>query len=209
MGNDSENTVPASAIVLAGGESRRLGRDKSLLLLEGRPLLVRTLDRLAAISDDLIVVTNTPQNYAHLDLDARLVRDQRPGVGSLMGIYSGLKAARHGRALVVACDMPFLNLALLRYLLDCGPACDVVIPRLGEWLEPLHAIYDKACLPAMEQVLAQGRRQIIAFFDRVQVCEVTAAEIDRMDPRHLSFVNVNTPQDWERVQALAADANAR
>jgi len=208
MSNTSTSTAPASAVVLAGGQSQRLGQDKSLLFLEGQPLLVRTLDRLAAVSDDLIVVTNTPQHYEHLHLAARLVPDERPGVGSLMGIYSGLKAARHGRALVVACDMPFLNLPLLRHLLAHDPACDVVIPRLGEWPEPLHAVYDKACLPAMERILARGRRQIVAFFDQVRVCEVPAAEIDRFDPRHLSFVNVNTPEDWARVQALAAKANA-
>jgi molybdopterin-guanine dinucleotide biosynthesis protein A len=208
MGNTSTVTAPASAVVLAGGESRRLGQDKSLLILDGQPLLVRTLDRLAAVSDDLIVVTNTPQRYQHLHLAARLVRDERPGVGSLMGIYSGLKAARHDRALVVACDMPFLSLPLLRHLLTRDPACDVVIPRLGDWPEPLHAVYDKACLPAIERVLARGRRQIVAFFDQVCLCEVTAAEIDRLDPRHLSFVNVNTIEDWARVQALAAKANA-
>lgn len=199
----SKNVAPASAVVLAGGESRRLGRDKSLLPLGGRPLLVRTLDKLVAVSDDLIVVTNTPQQYEHLDLPARMVPDERPGVGSLMGLYSGLRVARHSRALVVACDMPFLNLPLLRHLLAADPACDVVIPRLGEWLEPLHAVYDRACLPAIERVLASGRRQIVAFFDQVRACEVPTAEIDRFDPRHLSFLNVNTPEDWARVQALA------
>ncbi|MEJ2211933.1 MAG: molybdenum cofactor guanylyltransferase, partial [Anaerolineae bacterium] len=167
------------------------------------------LDKLAAVSDDLIVVTNKPQDYEHLRLDARLVGDEQPGVGSLMGIYSGLKAARHGRALVVACDMPFLNLPLLRHLLAWDSTCDVVIPRLAQWPEPLHAVYSKTCLPAMEQILARGRRQIVAFFDRVRVCEVTTDEIDRFDPRHLSFVNVNTPEDWARVQALAAERASR
>lgn len=199
------NAVAASGVVLAGGQSRRLGVEKSLLLLEGQPLLVRALDRLAEVSDDLIVVTNEPQRYEPLELAARLVPDERPGVGSLMGIYSGLKAARHAYALVVACDMPFLNLALLRHLLALAPGHDVVIPRRGEHVEPLHAVYGRACLPAMERVLARGRRQIIAFFDQVRVRYVARAEVERFDPQRLSFVNVNTPQDWERVQALAAE----
>lgn len=206
MSNDSvaEPVVGASAVVLAGGQSRRLGVEKSLLLLDGQPLLMRALDKLAEVSDDLIVVTNEPQRYERLGLAARLVPDERPGVGSLMGIYSGLRAARHPHALVVGCDMPFLNLALLRHLLALAPDHDVVIPRLGEHVEPLHAVYGKSCLPAMERVLDRGRRQIVTFFDQVRVRYVTRAEIARFDPGHLSFVNVNTPQDWERVQALAA-----
>jgi molybdopterin-guanine dinucleotide biosynthesis protein A len=210
MGREPAADPPSgvSAVVLAGGQSRRLGVDKSLLLLEGRPLLVRTLDRLAPISEDLIVVTNHPRRYEHLGLAARLVPDERPGVGSLMGIYSGLKAAHHGHALVVACDMPFLSLPLLRHLLALAPGYDVVIPRLGDDVEPLHAVYGKACLPAMERVLAQGRRRIVAFFDDVRVRYVTAAEIAPLDPQHLSFVNVNTPQDWEQVQALGAERRA-
>ena len=102
-----------SVVVLAGGQSKRLGCDKSLLGLDGQPLLTRTVHRLAALSDDLIVVTNDPARYESLSLPARLVPDERPGEGSLMGIYSGLKVARHPHALAVACDMPFLNLSLL------------------------------------------------------------------------------------------------
>jgi molybdopterin-guanine dinucleotide biosynthesis protein A len=203
-GSASQSTSGASAVVLAGGQSRRLGRDKSLLVLDGQPLLVRTLSRLADVSDDLIVVANDPGRYAPLQLPARLVPDERPGVGALMGIYSGLRAARHHDAVVVACDMPFLNIPLLRYLLSLRHGYDVVIPSLQEGLEPLHAIYTKSCLPAMGQMLARGRRRIIAFFEQVRVRRVSQAEMERFDPEHHSFVNVNTPQDWERVQALAA-----
>ncbi|HFD40695.1 MAG TPA: molybdenum cofactor guanylyltransferase, partial [Anaerolineae bacterium] len=118
-----------SGIVLAGGQSRRLGRDKALLEIEGRPLLARTVHTLAALSDDLIVVTNAPERYAPLGLPVRFVADEKPGIGSLMGLYSGLKAAHHPYALVVACDMPFLNPALLRYLLSLTAGYDIVIPR--------------------------------------------------------------------------------
>jgi molybdopterin-guanine dinucleotide biosynthesis protein A len=193
---------PASVLILAGGQSRRLGQDKSLLVLAGQPLLVRTVHRLAALSDDLVVVTNEPQRYERFALPARLIPDERRGVGSLMGIYSGLRAARHGHALAVACDMPFLNLPLLRYMLSLVDDYDVVIPHLDGLLEPLHAVYSKACLPHMGRLLDQGRRQIIAFFDRVRVRYVEGDELDRFDPQHRSFVNVNTTADWERVQSL-------
>jgi molybdopterin-guanine dinucleotide biosynthesis protein A len=205
----TDGTGPlVSVVVLAGGQSRRLGRDKSLLILDGQPLVARTVHRLAAMSDDLIVVANDTTRYESLALSARLVGDEWPGMGSLVGIYSGLKVARHSHALAVACDMPFLNLELLRYMLPLSKGYDVVIPRLGAYLEPLHAIYGKVCLPAMARLLKQGRRQIIAFFDQVRVRYVEADEVDRYDPRRLSFVNVNTPKDWEEVQRLLAEQEA-
>ena len=191
-----------SAIILAGGQSKRLGKDKSLLLMDGRPLVAHAVDKLSALSDDLMVVTNSPERYEPLALPVRFVPDDRPEVGALMGIYSGLKAARYPLALAVACDMPFLNRSLLEYMLPLTDGHDLVIPRLGGFLEPLHAIYSKACLPAMARLLDQGRRQIVGFFHEVRVRYVEEDEIERFDPRHLSFVNVNTPQDWRRVQEL-------
>jgi molybdopterin-guanine dinucleotide biosynthesis protein A len=195
-----------SMVVLAGGQSRRLGRDKAFLMLDGQPLVVHTIDRLAALSDDLLVVTNEAARFQLLGLPVRLVPDVRPGEGALMGIYSGLRAARHPHALAVACDMPLLSLPLLRYMLPLADGYDVVIPRVAGWLEPLHAIYGKTCLSAMRRLLDQGQRQIIAFFDQVRVCYVEEDEVTRCDPRHLSFVNVNTPEDWQRVQRLLAES---
>ena len=194
--------MPLSAVVLAGGHSKRLGRDKSLLELDGEPLLAREVQRLGALSDDVVVVTNDAPRYESLSLAARFVPDEKPGMGSLMGIYSGLQAVRHAHALVVACDMPFLSVPLLRHMASLAPGYDVVVPRLGSLLEPLHAIYGKSCLPFMEELLDRGERKIVSFFRRVRVRYVNSAELDRFDPDHLSFVNVNTPQDWVRVQEL-------
>jgi molybdopterin-guanine dinucleotide biosynthesis protein A len=191
-----------SAVILAGGRSSRFGHDKSFLEVAGQPLVARTAKLLGSLSDDLIVVTNQPAAYRPLALPVRLVPDERPGEGSLMGVYSGLQAARYDHALVVACDMPFLNLPLLRHMRSQADGCDIVIPRVGGQLEPLHAIYGKTCLPAMARLLAQGQRQIIAFFSEMRVCTLEEAEIDRFDPEHLSFININTPADWTRAQAI-------
>ena len=194
-----------SAIVLAGGESRRLGRDKCTLSIEGQTLLARTITVLASLADDLLVVSNDPYRTADLGFPVRLVPDLQPGVGALMGLYSGLKAARHDRAVTVACDMPFLSLPLLRYMVGLAADFDVVLPRLGDLVEPLHAVYGQGCLGPMERHLALGRRRIVVFFDDVRVRYVEQPEIDRYDPRHLSFLNVNTPQDWQRAQSLLAE----
>ena len=193
-----------SAVILAGGQSRRLGMDKSLLELDGQSLLARAVSKLAALSDDIIVVTNGPENYEHLELEARFVPDEQPGAGALMGVYSGLKAASHNSALAVACDMPFLNVPLLQYMLPSSASYDVVVPRLGDFLEPLHAIYSKRCLPFMATLLAQGRPQIIAFFGDVEVHHVKEHEIAMFDPLRLSFLNVNSPADWQLAQKVLA-----
>jgi molybdopterin-guanine dinucleotide biosynthesis protein A len=189
-------------IVLAGGQSRRLGIDKSLLEVEGQPLIARTVQVLVTLSDDLVVVTNEPARYRRLALNVRFVADEKRGMGSLMGIYSGLKAARHTHALAVACDMPFLNPPLLRYMVPLAEGHDVVIPRVDGMVEPLHSIYGKGCLPFMGRLLDQGRRKITAFFPEVRVRYVEEQELAVFDPLGLSFVNVNTPEDWEAVQEL-------
>jgi molybdopterin-guanine dinucleotide biosynthesis protein A len=191
-----------SAVILAGGRSSRLGRDKSLLVLDGQPLIVRTVQTLACLSEDLVVVTNDPDRYAPLSLPARLVPDEARGVGSLMGIYSGLRAARHSYAIVVACDMPFLNVALLRHMAALAEDYDVVIPRIDGLLEPLHAVYGKACLRVMAELLQDGRHKIRAFFHRVRVRYVDQEDIRRFDPQGLSFFNINTAEDWAHVQAM-------
>jgi molybdopterin-guanine dinucleotide biosynthesis protein A len=196
------STPAASALILAGGQSSRLGRDKALLTLDGEPMLAHIVHKLSTLSDDLIVVTNDAGRYGSLALPVRVVPDERPGEGSLMGIYSGLKLARCRHALAVACDMPFLNLGLLRYMLSLAPGHDAVVPRVGRFLEPLHAIYSRACLPHIARLLGQGQHQIIAFFRDVLVRYVEKDELDGFDPRRLSFVNVNTPGDWQRVQDL-------
>jgi molybdopterin-guanine dinucleotide biosynthesis protein A len=191
--------------VLAGGRSKRLGRDKAFLTVEGQPLVARTVHKVADLSDDLIVVVDELSRYEPLHLKTRLVPDARPGEGPLMGIYSGLTAAHHDQALVVACDMPFLNLSLLHYMVPLSKGHDIVIPRLDGLLEPLHCIYGKGCLPHMARLLDRGQRQVIAFFDRVRVRYVEKSEVDRFDPEHLSFFNVNNPQDWARVRDLLGE----
>jgi molybdopterin-guanine dinucleotide biosynthesis protein A len=158
---------------------------------------------MALIGDEVIIVTNSPQKYGHLE--ARLVGDIYPGKGSLGGIYSGLRAARSEYGLVVACDMPFLDLSLLRYMILLSPGQDVVIPRIGGLTEPLHAIYSKQCLQPIERVLAGGGGRIIEFFPEVRVRYVEEQEIKLFDPQCLSFFNINTPADLEKARSLEVE----
>lgn len=192
---------PISAMVLAGGKSRRLGVDKAHLALNnGRSLVASTVAAVRTVSADIMVVAGP--DFCHECLDARLVIDVYPGKGSLGGIYSGLLSAEHSHCLVVACDMPFLNVELLAHMVSLGRDYDVLIPRVGDKLEPLHAIYSKGCLPHMHDLLSRGHLRIVEFFSKVRVKYVEAADIEVFDPHHLSFFNINTPEQLATARAL-------
>ena len=196
--------MDVSGIVLAGGRSRRLGRDKAVEPLGGQPLIRRVVDRLAAVVDETVVVVADEERAERLPLpDSTLVAvDAYPDCGSLGGIFTGLSAAPADWGLVVACDMPFLDLRLLRRILDLRGGHDAVVPVLDGRPEPTHAAYSKACLPAMERRLWARELKISGFFADVNVHLLPEPEIDRIDPAHLSFMNVNTPEDLQRAQAL-------
>ena len=192
---------PISAMVLAGGKSRRLGVDKAYLALNnGRSLVASAVAAVRAVSADVMVVAGP--DFCPECFDARLVIDVYPGKGSLGGIYSGLLRSEYSHCLVVACDMPFLNVDLLAHMVSLDRDYDVLIPRADDKLEPLHAIYSKGCLPHMRDLLSRDHLRIIEFFDKVRVKYVEAAEIEVFDPHHLSFFNVNTPEQLAAARAL-------
>lgn len=192
----------ASGIVLAGGRSRRLGVSKASVTVGGVPLIERVLDQLSQVSDDVIVVTNDAEACGSLSV--KVVRDVWPGKGTLGGIYTGLQAARHERALVTGCDMPFLDVRLLRFMILLSEDYDVVMPNLDGLLEPLHAVYSKASLEPIERLLQAGDLRIVHFLPEVRVRYVDRAEVAILDPQLLSFFNVNTPEDLQRAEELAS-----
>lgn len=196
--------MKVSAAVLAGGQSHRMGRDKAFLSLGGKPVIQRVLERILPLSDDIILVTNTPEKYAPY-ADYRITGDVYPGRGALGGIYTALTAARYQHCLIVACDMPFLNTRLLRYLarLAIFWNCDVVVPQIsGRW-ETLHAVYSKRCLEPIEQCLRQDQLRVCSFFEKVRLYAVEQPRIERFDPLLRSFLNMNTPEEWRSLQHIA------
>lgn len=170
-----------------------MGTDKSFVRVLGVPMVERVLAQVRGLGAETLIVTNNPGDYAYLGLP--LYADVIPGAGALSGIYSALRHAVHPHVLVVACDMPFLSRPLLAHLLALGPDFDVVVPRAAEGVEPLHAVYGKACLEPVRRRLDAGRYKVIGFYDDVRVRYVEEAELRRYDPRLRSFVNVNTPEE--------------
>ena len=196
-----------TGIILAGGRSRRLGRDKAVEPFGGQPLIRRVVERVESVADEIVVVVADPARGAALPLEARhrIALDIYPDQGSLGGIFSGLTAAGSQWGLVVACDMPFLNRRLLEYMRSRREGFDAVVPLPGAYPEPAHALYSKACLPYIEAKLRAGDLKISRFFDAVRVNYLTGETLSRFDPGLRSFFNVNSPEDL--AQALALDAS--
>ncbi len=191
--------LAVSGLILAGGASRRMGRDKAFLELDGRPLIGIVIERMAGVCAEVLVVAGDTRPYAGLGVP--LVTDRFPGVGVLGGLHAGLAAAAHDLALVVGCDMPFLNPALLRAFAGWAEGFDVAALRQGEQVETLHAAYRRACLPAIEAAIRAGERRIVSFFPQVRVRYVEVEEVTPFDSTGRSFRNVNTPQEWEAARA--------
>lgn len=198
-----ESTAFAIAIQ-AGGQSSRMGQDKALMPFLGRPLIARVIERLYGLAGEVLITTNCPEAYAYFGLP--VVSDLLPGVGPLGGLYTALSAARAPVVAVVGCDMPFIVPALItaeRDFLQNNPV-DAVVPRSPNGIEPLLAVYRRgACLTAVRTALDAGERKMTSWYPSVRVHEMAEETVALFDPQFLSFVNVNTAEDFKLAESLA------
>ena len=185
----------------------RLGRNKAVEIINNRYLLQQVVSRVSFLNSNIIIVTATKQPFLQFIGYPKIgiLTDTYPGKGPLGGIYTGLATSNSVYNLVVACDMPFLNQALLHYMVKLSANFDLVVPRWDGMVEPLHAIYSKGCLAPIESLLKQGTLSIAKVFTLVKVRYVEAEEIDRFDPKHLSFFNINTEADLKMAKELAKE----
>jgi len=192
-----------TTIILAGGESSRLGGIKALQVVGGKSLLQRVIDRVTLVSDRIVVVGFSARpGLPAAGIEYR--QDLYPGKGPLGGIYTGLVASRSVYNLVVACDLPFLNVELLRHLIKLSPGFDAVVPRVGK-TQPLCAVYSRSCREVMKAQVESNLLKISRFLDSVNVRYIEEAECRSIDRRLLSFFNINSPADLARANRLAED----
>ncbi|HKM38956.1 MAG TPA: molybdenum cofactor guanylyltransferase [bacterium] len=191
-----------AAIILAGGKGKRLGvTNKALYVLAGRALLNYVTARLTPICPRLILVTNTPSMYG--DFPGTVVKDIHPGYGPLSGIEAGLVAAGEGMHFVTGCDMPFLNRGLIQYLKEQGRGYDVVVPRLGQYVEPLHSFYRYDILPLIRIQLRNRNFKLNSLLTApLRVLHINENEIKKYDPDFNSFFNVNTAADVQKAERM-------
>lgn len=186
-----------SGVVLAGGQSRRMGKDKRNLEWGGIKLLDKVCLTLEELFDEIILVTAI-EDYPCGHLPVRLVTDAIPHAGSLGGLFTGIKEASHSSVFVVACDMPFLNPSVISRL--CAlPDNDVVMAKFSTGYQPLHARYSKRCSLIMEKMIRNGNLRIHSLVQdpalSIQIVEESL--FNDIDPHGYSFLNINTPSDYE------------
>ena len=193
-----------SLVIQAGGESRRMGTDKAFLPFLGQPLILRSLNRLARLTDEVLVTSNQPEGYPILGLTP--IPDLYPGLGALGGLFTALSTARYPYVAVVACDMPFASYEIfaneLALLQETG--ADAVVPRTDAGTEPFHAVYRReTCLPYIQSALQAGKRRVDAWFSKVNIRYLEPEEFLPYDPQHLAFLNINTPEELQEAERVA------
>jgi len=204
----SDNTS-ITGVILAGGRSRRMGQNKALMRLGNSTIIEHVIRRMQAVTDDLLLITNTPQFYAHLGLPMHA--DLVQGMGALGGVYTGLTCATNSTVLCVGCDMPLLQPNLLTYLTSILGEYDAVVPsvkvpdRATTTFQTLSAVYSKRCTSIIDQMLNEGELRVHALYERISVRIVEPSEWRRFDPRGLSFFNINTPTDFEKAKQTLND----
>ena len=204
-------SVPVTGIILAGGKSRRMGENKALLQLGEASLIEHVIRRMCRVTDELLLITNNPAEYAHLGLPMH--SDKVPDAGALGGIYTGLTHASYDTVLCVACDSPFLQPKLLAYLISILGEYDAVMPYTYKelpsdnedaqiTLQTLCAAYSKRCLPIIELMLQESELRVHALQERANILTLAPEIWKTHDSEGHSFFNVNTPEDFEKAQAI-------
>jgi len=197
----------ATAIILTGGKSSRMGQPKALLRFDGEPLIVHIARAVGRLFADIVIVAAPGQELP--PLPATVVRDDVAHQGPVGGIYYGLRAASRDIAFVTSCDVPFLNLRLISYLASQIANYDVVVPHWQGRFQPLYAVYRREVVSLLEEQLERGELRPISLYAKVRTREVQEDEIRRFDPEGLSFLNMNSPEDYHaalrRWQSLAEE----
>ncbi len=188
-----------TGVILAGGASSRMGRNKALLEINGTSIITLTFRTLASLFHEVIVVTNSPLDYDFLP--CRIVPDIYPGYGSIAGLHSALTHSSNSYSFVTACDLPFIDQAIIRYLCDFRTEeYDAVVPLSGGGQEPLHALYASSCKDLFEDAIQHGERKIQDVLKRMNIRQVTCYELKGFGGRKSSFLNVNTPEEYEAIR---------
>jgi molybdopterin-guanine dinucleotide biosynthesis protein A len=194
-----------SIVIQSGGKSLRMGRDKGLVPFLGKPLIERVIKRVAHLGAETLITTNNLEDYRFLGIP--LFPDLIPDRGALGGLYTALNAAKNPHVAVVACDMPFVNAELLAAELDLlvSTGSEAVIPRTEGGTEPFHAVYQRdRCLLAIQSVIEADKWRVDAWFPQVKLRYMLPEETSRYDPDQLAFWNVNTPEELNKAEKLAA-----
>lgn len=194
-----EPIAKISGIILSGGKSSRMGKNKAFIEIDGVPIIQRICNLFKTLFSEILIVTNEAELFQAFE-EARIHTDLIPDQGVLGGLYTGIFYASYPYAFCVACDMPFLRGPLIRYLIGKIENYEVVVPKTRDGLQPLHAIYSKNCLGPIKKIMEQGKLKVIDVYPMVRVNVVREDEFLSLDPTRESFLNVNTPEELRLIE---------
>jgi len=187
-----------SGIILSGGKSLRMGENKSFIKVNGVPIIHRIYHLFKELFQEIIIVTNQKELFSAFD--AKIYNDLLPDKGVLGGLYTGIFFSSFPHSFCVACDMPFIKISVVQYLIRNIEDYDVIVPRTRDGLQPLHAIYSKKCLDPIKIIIEQGNYKTIDFYNMVKVKIVKEDDFYNLDPLRESFINVNTPEELSLIK---------
>ena len=193
------NSQRVTGIILAGGKSSRLGRDKAWEDVGGQRIIDRVIGALQSSCDEVLIIGDRPERQNELSLPKCIQyrSDELKGRGSIGGLYTGLKASDTLWSLVVACDMPFISRELIRFMLSIisKNRCDAIVPVINGRYQPTHALYNSTCIPFIEKNISRGNFRMDSYFDEIYLEEISEDVINSIKGAELSFFNVNTEDD--------------
>ncbi|MDA2916880.1 molybdenum cofactor guanylyltransferase [Nitrospinae bacterium AH_259_B05_G02_I21] len=184
-----------------------MGLNKAFVEVGGIPIIERALKVLQGLFDEVFIVATRPEPYAHLGCPVHT--DLLPGNDSLGGLHAALSYSLSEACFLCACDMPFLNPRLIRYLAELASGADAVVPKSPDSLQPLHSVYTKNCLPAIEASIAAGQLKLADLISRINVRMVKGTELAELDPEGRSFFNINRMDDLEEANLIARTLESR
>ncbi|KAB2954573.1 molybdenum cofactor guanylyltransferase [Heliorestis acidaminivorans] len=190
-----------SAIILAGGQNKRMGMNKAFLPFGQKVLIEHIMEELAQVTQEIIIVTNEPALYK--DIEATITPDLLPYKNPLCGIHAGLTVSSNHYNFIVACDMPFIQKTSIDELLHLSEGYDVIVPKIGTYLQPLYAVYSKNCIHAIEVTLHKGVGKITDFYNLVKVRYIEEDVLNHWESLDQLFFNVNTPEDYVKAKEKA------
>jgi molybdopterin-guanine dinucleotide biosynthesis protein A len=199
-----------AAIVLAGGESLRMGKDKAFIEFKGKSLIQRTLDTLKPLFNDIMIIAKRKEPFSSFGVPVCV--DIYPEGGPMGGIYTGLFHSK-GPVFAVACDMPFLNPEVIRFLtgkllrpvdraIQRPDDFDAIVLKSPDGLHPLHGVYSRPVLPLMKKLLEKREVKMMDFLKRINTLVIGVAEIRHLDPDLACLTNINTPEEMNLIRRV-------
>jgi molybdopterin-guanine dinucleotide biosynthesis protein A len=183
------NLMKASGVILAGGRSSRMRFNKAFAEIDGRPVINIIIDKFARVFDETIIVSNEPQLFEKLG--PKVCTDVYPNMGPISGIHSGLYWASYDQAFVLGCDIPFINMNLVKYMISKLDEYDSVVPKIDSYLQPLSAAYSRKCLPVLSNCLENKKLKLVRIFEELNALVLPRSELERFGIVEEIFLNVN------------------